>query len=354
MALERRTGWRTPTTILLILLAYALSKHLHLSLFAPSWPHISTPYTTTNPIAKRADSGSDAGTSPAGSDTAEEGDPVHDQTLNYYSLKGAAFACLLDQPTLAAMESVMVHYNWLAPGQPSASPFARYEDLAASGWDRDRDDTGRLDLARDPPLAPMLAALGLDARERPQGDNKLTGWTHDREIEVGGPTDADFSEIYNPTGGAIIRKYNYSPVAMIAMEELDMPPPPLKQWSDVAFLEYREQARAQNKDVKLLRYIFSDNVQNELAEWMVARILEPDTEDWRSVKGPPWERKRVFGMEEPAAQALLASPHGNGLVWMLVQRRAELGWKRVKSVTLWQDQMGPSFVFELEVGTIDS
>ena len=101
-----------------------------------------------------------------------------------------------------------------------------------------------------------------------------------------------------------------------------------------------------------LHYIFCDNVQNDLVQWLMAKILEPASADWKTVQGPPWAQKKVFAAGDTAAQALFGSPHGSGIAWLLMQRRAVLGWKKIKTVTLWQDQVGPSLIFELEVGTV--
>ena len=59
---------------------------------------------------------------------------------------------------------------------------------------------------------------------------------------------------------------------------------------------------------------------------------------------------RVFGVGDDGLNALLGSAHGSGLAWMMMQRRAVLGWKRVKGVTVWKDeeQPGLSMIFELE------
>ena len=89
---------------------------------------------------------------------------------------------------------------------------------------------------------------------------------------------------------------------------------------------------------------------NDLAEWLVANVLEPEAPDWQEVKIPAWEERRVFGMGDDGLNALLGSAHGSGLAWMMMQRRAVLGWKRVKGVTVWKDeeQPGLSMIFELE------
>ena len=58
---------------------------------------------------------------------------------------------------------------------------------------------------------------------------------------------------------------------------------------------------------------------------------------------------------ETEAKALLGTPNGSGIAWLLIQHKRQLGWKMVDSVTLfWKDghegDLGsnPSLLFRIK------
>lgn len=169
----------------------------------------------------------------------------------------------------------------------------------------------------------------------------------------GKATQADFTNVYNPSQGVIIANFNYGSAYQIEEFGLtgkhpDIVPPPLKQWSDVVFLEYQAECQAQGKDMKNLKYIFHIIAQNPDTEYVIEQILGEGNEP------PDWSERKIYSTDSDEGKAILATPNGNGAAWFLVQHQLQLGRKKVKDVSVFKETLsgdqynGPCFVFEIE------
>jgi hypothetical protein len=49
----------------------------------------------------------------------------------------------------------------------------------------------------------------------------------------------------------------------------------------------------------------------------------------------PWADHVEFGIDSDQAKAILSSPNGGGVAWFLINHKAQLGLKTIKSVSLW-------------------
>jgi hypothetical protein len=152
--------------------------------------------------------------------------------------------------------------------------------------------------------------------------------------------------VLNVDQGVIVGWYKYGPRYEGRSK---VPPvtvlPKLGRWSDVAFLQWKEQARLRNKDVSNLRYIFSSDVSNTESHGILARALQSNPESLSAPSWAPnednceemyWEDRKVFTMDNARGKALLASPNGLGAAYMLIQHKSTFGEKTtIESVTVW-------------------
>ena len=121
--------------------------------------------------------------------------------------------------------------------------------------------------------------------------------------------------------------------------------PSLKHWSDVAYLQWAKHA----KDSSNLRCVLRISIKNTKTKAVVRHIMK-DT----LVNGGEKSFRTDDNRDKVAA--LLGTPNGVGVAWLLIQHKRQLGHKTVEKVTVdCQDQftmsydgtIDPSLVFHL-------
>ena len=122
---------------------------------------------------------------------------------------------------------------------------------------------------------------------------------------------------------------------MFVLERL----PLITRWSQVVSILWAERPRAQ---VGSLKYIFKHQVVTEETTSIMKKAAllgnpeyagrNPDTfpDESFNVQWPGL----VFMRGSPAFQALLGTPHGKGIVWLLVDHPHEYPGKDIESVTI--------------------
>jgi hypothetical protein len=166
-------------------------------------------------------------------------------------------------------------------------------------------------------------------------------------------TYAAFSNIIDRNSGILVATSNCGPAHVLAMSgRQDERRPDLQQWSDIAYLQWSDPSLAHL--LNDLKYVVRSSIVNcetiAVIERVVANYREVD-ENWRLYPGSyiTWD------IEDDDAKALLGTPNGNGVAWLLAQHKRELGWKVVQSVTVFWDNLDvidagdkPSLLFWLE------
>lgn len=120
--------------------------------------------------------------------------------------------------------------------------------------------------------------------------------------------------------------------------------PVLQHWSDITFLQWQELA-SKPTELQGLRRVMHRKVSNENTKAIIKHVLEKRGKfETREVIA--WTEKNLEGDGDDFL-ALLGSPNGYGTAFMLAQHKAQLGWKSVKSITVYQSKQR-ILVFELE------
>ncbi|KAF1834106.1 hypothetical protein BDW02DRAFT_639576 [Decorospora gaudefroyi] len=175
------------------------------------------------------------------------------------------------------------------------------KELARHGYERQDNAHFKIDCIRE-------ALRGLDVDDKlvnNGGKNEIVYYIHNRDSVVNGVeypmTTAYFNQISNPASGILIADTNITPSH--AGRLLDNPIetyPPLSHWSDVAFLQYLGPRPLP------LRFVVRISIQNV-------------------------EMYRVLHKSEEG-RAILGTPHGSGVAWMLIQHQKHLGVRRLEKV----------------------
>jgi hypothetical protein len=169
-----------------------------------------------------------------------------------------------------------------------------------------------------------LEAVGLSTE---QSANQMYWCNHDHDTIHEGVeyphSDAQYANIFNVDGGAIIANMNWGPT--YTNEEIE--PVPLRQYSDVVFLGWQQAA---GDKIKGLKYVFRHQVTNKDSIAVIKEVLER-----RAAQAKVWPGLQI-SMTERDAWAILGSPNGHGVAWLLLQHKKELGLKSVRAVTIYQ------------------
>lgn len=147
------------------------------------------------------------------------------------------------------------------------------------------------------------------------------------------PTSATFRSYVDRTNGVLVAQQNYGPAHIAPESEMDVPIPKLKHWTDIVYLQWTD-PRLQHLPNDL-NCVIRMRIGNDETLAMIERVLADYREEHRTpeywvsdAQGLTWES------ETEAAKALLGTPNGNGVAWLLIQHKQQLGWKAVDSVTL--------------------
>jgi hypothetical protein len=106
-------------------------------------------------------------------------------------------------------------------------------------------------------------------------------------------------------------------------------PPPLHHWSDVAFLQYASTFPSPPPSPLPLNYICRITIQNIETYTLLQKVIEKHGHDtyfeWPGLS---------FEAESEEGKAILGTPSGSGVAWMLGQRKKEFGGREVERVTV--------------------
>ncbi|KAI7331134.1 hypothetical protein KC315_g5313 [Hortaea werneckii] len=223
------------------------------------------------------------------------------------------------------------------------SKWTNLDDLAAYGWTQAVNRVIEL----QEPFKAIWLALSV-----PLTDVRRIEWKHNKQSAHTGPE----GTIYQPTGGRynniyckeiIIGDFNFGPDTMGGRKSPPMVGTeivPLKQWSDVTFLQYQEYCKQQSTIqspveacLKHLRGILRANVVSAKTRRIADEALQKSGKVLAN-----WDKRATWTIDEEAAQALLATPNGQGVAWFLAQHKAQLGRKIVTEVSMFSKPEGLS------------
>ncbi|KAL8979188.1 MAG: hypothetical protein Q9205_005420 [Flavoplaca limonia] len=144
------------------------------------------------------------------------------------------------------------------------------------------------------------------------------------------PTGAFYKLQFIPSANAIIALDTESPDYRLARRGIPKPArnaaiPALNRLSDMMWYVWD----SISEDPGKLRYIGRDTITNSATEGIMDEILQKTAGNARA----PWPGK-TFGLDTDEGKALLGTPNGVAVGWLLIDRYREMG-KREPRVTIW-------------------
>ncbi|KAF2798547.1 hypothetical protein K505DRAFT_357393 [Melanomma pulvis-pyrius CBS 109.77] len=159
---------------------------------------------------------------------------------------------------------------------------------------------------------------------------------HNEERTIDGttylPTEAAFENWCSPSDGVIIAHSNYGP-AYQCSERLCRPTPlpHLKHWSDIVFLQYVETATLSNTTIRNLSHVFRRLIRNPETRSVIDRILRDES------KEPEMWPGFTLNIDTQPGKAILGTPNGSGVAFLLFEHKRQLGHKYVDRVTIYHE-----------------
>ncbi|KAB8232368.1 hypothetical protein ETB97_006282 [Aspergillus alliaceus] len=250
-----------------------------------------------------------------------------------FKRKGQALHCAMDGDQEAANHAVA------AP----TSRWTDYGDLHRYGWVVDPDRDAGLTLAQEL-LEDTFEELNIDADQ-----NTRILISQSRPVTVDGKkykeSEGSYQSLFNVDAGMIVADDNSSP----ENEQPDWVKEafvPLRQWSDVIFLLWKRVAKS---NAGGLRHIFQSIVANQQTLNIMRQAIgeADDFKDWDKYS-PIQENGRTFRPGSDEYYALLYSPNGRGIGWMLTQHKTQLGLLTVSSITVFGSDGEPVLYFKID------
>lgn len=210
----------------------------------------------------------------------------------------------------------------------------------------------------------MLQEMGTDAYVRAEEEDDMGGDNVDmmhflkRAVEINGVhiphTHANFGFVMNVRAGMIVAVDNHAPHVVPGTEN---PPllPILRHWSDVAFLQWCLLSSL-GLPIPPLNYVLRVGIENDDTIAFMSNILGYSADVFSMDDGPLFRMAWpgiTIPMDNLDAVALLGTPNGSGVAWLLAQHKAELGHRVVKQVSIFftKDDGGlekPNLLFWIE------
>jgi hypothetical protein len=150
-----------------------------------------------------------------------------------------------------------------------------------------------------------------------------------------GSKDARSTNIVNRTRGFLVAFENHGLNYMIGNSGKAVPD--LKHWSDIAYLKWTDPIATVAPESGELKYVLRNAIGNGDTTNIINKVLHQYQQTAK--KNKDWEPK-WSGIDFPAdseqAQALIGTPNGHGVTWLLIQHKDKklLGHKAVEKVIL--------------------
>ncbi|CAA9962858.1 hypothetical protein PTMSG1_06226 [Pyrenophora teres f. maculata] len=261
-------------------------------------------------------------------------EPETTVTLTYDAAvaKGRSLSGLMHAPTSSIPQSPFLSYSDLEDsgydGNEYGGPSSSMQKLLIGALTTDQDDSKFISITHTQG-EPLNNEDELHAHT--QGDtlddeDELPGHTQGDTLDDEDELLADFCSEIHAKAGILIASYNRAPA--YAARVPNTPLPPVQHWSDVAFLQW-QYLQEDEQGTRGLKYILRESIENEDTLAIVERI----THDLAAGEHLYWPGL-VLDANSEQAMALLGTPNGGGVAWMLAQHRQQLGHKVVEKVVL--------------------
>ncbi|RHZ63559.1 hypothetical protein CDV55_106036 [Aspergillus turcosus] len=258
--------------------------------------------------------------------------------------KGNALYCLMRN----TQEGAAAYMQTYKPGVSVASPWTDYNSLATWGWVQtlpSRYAEGTYEPVLDNYITTVL--------QMPTTGGVPVQHVQDEEVVVNGivypESGGNYANVYYPSSGLLVADENYGPESTAPQFKTQgVPYVLLKQWSDIAFLNWQQQCTAAGASVSNLKAVIRFSIVNTDAGSVIPQVTGGQT-----IGG--YKNPMVFQPGDPNFNALLGTPNASGVAWLLINHKAQMGIKTIASISLFRskDPLGGGSVTNMAFEIVD-
>jgi hypothetical protein len=230
------------------------------------------------------------------------------------------------------------------PRETAESNFQHVDDLETWGYTS-------ISEAVDDPQPPMLFhvnnvldTMRLDSACPQECDNSVPmKHDHDKPCLINGvsypPTQGSFMQVINPDAGLIVAFDNLSPLESSrghGFDETEVPD--LKNWSDVAYLQWKSRTFYTTSNLK---FVLRHWVTNTATNYYLTLLHDDngtDTTDWPGIS---------YNAASREGRVLLGTPNGSSVAYMLIQHKRDLGQKTVDKIQVFKHYNNIMLLFHI-------
>lgn len=153
-----------------------------------------------------------------------------------------------------------------------------------------------------------------------------------------------FDQVYNFPGKAIVSLNTFSPVYCAGKTHDTVPTtdlarfvPQIHKWSDVVSIQWAKLAQEHGGSASSLKYVFKHHVVTDFTKRVMERVAGASIGEDDFDR--PWPGITV-AKGGPRFRALLGTPHGKGVVWLLISHPDLFPNKDILKITMFTDEDG--------------
>lgn len=201
------------------------------------------------------------------------------------------------------------------------SEYTSFESLAEYGWTTHGSNHPNFDDETIDALKALGVSTEASANQHYYSQHDQTT-THEGVLYPA--SDGTYSNVFNADGGVIVAEGNWAPT----LEKNNIKVlTPLREYSDVVFLTWQKVA---GDKIKGFKYIIRHQIINLDTLAVLREVLQRRGEQLKA-----WPGVKI-SMPDKDALAILGTPNGRGVGWILIQHKLQLGPKNIKDVTIFQ------------------
>ncbi|KAF7173943.1 hypothetical protein CNMCM5623_006162 [Aspergillus felis] len=239
--------------------------------------------------------------------------------------KGNALYCLMSN----TQERAEAYMQTWKPGASVASPWTDYSSLATWGWVKSAPDR-----YEEGTYAHVLDKYITNSLQMPTSGGVPVKHVQDVAVRVNGifypRSGGNYANVYYPSSGLLVADENFGPEKTAPkIGEDGLPYVKLKQWSDVAFLNWQQECSATGASVSNLKAVIRFSISNTDSGNIIAQVTGGET-----IGGG--KKPMVFEAGNSNFNALLGTPNGSGVAWLLINHKAQMGLKTIASISLFR------------------
>lgn len=206
------------------------------------------------------------------------------------------------------------------PRKSAESRFVNTRDLAKWGYSTDMTEENLPSAyIRWSEISLLLEILGFESSFSEDSNNHV--FEHDHLA-----TDSCFYQVINPVEGLMVAYCLFSPASSDRKVK-----PKLKFYSDVAWVQWSLRAQKESN----LKYVLQYDVSNSYTIAVVKTINYKNGTNVLDWPGTTYDAGSTEG------QALIGTPNGSGIAYLLIQHKAGLGHKTIDAITVfdWDEDL---------------